>query len=84
MTGQTPFAREACRKPKADPMAKRNPGIPRAKRLSLTVGLVTTGRPDWLIEANETVHLLLRYLCSRPNGTAAGRGLAPHSRPKLV
>jgi serine/threonine protein kinase len=34
------------RKPKADPVAKRNPRIPRAQRLSRTVGYVTTCRPD--------------------------------------
>ena len=34
------------RRPKADPVAKRNPRIPRAQRLSRTVGYVTTCRPD--------------------------------------
>ena len=34
------------RKPKADPMAKRNPGIPGPKHLSQTVRFVTTCRPN--------------------------------------
>jgi hypothetical protein len=37
-------APEEKRKPKADPVAKRNPRIPRAQRLSRTVGYVTLYR----------------------------------------
>jgi hypothetical protein len=45
----TGLAASECRKPKADPVVKGNPGNPQARRLAQSARFVTTCRPIWLI-----------------------------------
>ncbi len=47
------------RKPKADPMAKRNPVIPGPTHLSRTVRFVTTCRPNWNLSLDPIHHWYL-------------------------
>jgi hypothetical protein len=74
LSGESSGARLSHRKPKADPMAKRNPVIPGPTHLSRTVRYVTTCGPNW-------DRLWASYTPSRCSaGSRQGKGVARFPR----